>query len=67
MPIVELISSTGAVTVASVTFNSSSSLTATTNLLRLICRVENNDGGAVRSSSAILNVSIAPNWSTRNT
>jgi hypothetical protein len=67
VPKVELISSTGAVTVASaVTFNSSSSLTVTTNLSagNYFVRVENNDGGAVRSSSAILAVSIAPNWST---
>ena len=67
VPKVELISSTGAVTVASaVTFNSSSSLTVTTNLTAgsYFVRVENNDGGAVRSSSAILAVSIAPNWST---
>ena len=67
VPKVELISSTGAVTVASaVTFNNSSSLTVTTNLAAgsYFVRVENNDGGAVRSSSAILNVSIAPNWST---
>ena len=67
VPIVELISSTGAVTVASaVTFNSATSLTVTTNLSAgsYFVRVENNDGGAVRSSSAILSVSIAPNWST---
>ena len=67
VPIVELISSTGAVTRASaVTFNNSTSLTVTTNLSAgsYFVRVENNDGGAVRSSSAILSVSIAPNWST---
>jgi len=67
IPIVELISSTGAITRASaVTFNSSSSLTVTTNLAAgsYFVRVENNDGGAVRSSSAILAVSAAPNWST---
>jgi hypothetical protein len=67
VPIVELISSTGAITRASaVTFNSSSSLTVTTNLAAgsYFVRVENNDGGAVRSSSAILAVSAAPNWST---
>ena len=67
VPKVELISSTGAVTVASaVTFNSSSSLTVTTNLAAgsYFVRVENNDGGAVRSSSAILAVSNAPVWST---
>ena len=67
VPIVELISSTGAVTVASaVTFNSATSLTVTTNLAAgsYFVRVENNDGGAVRSSTAILSSSIAPNWST---
>ena len=67
VPIVELISSTGAITRASaVTFNNATSLTVTTNLAagNYFVRVENNDGGAVRSSSAILNASIAPNWST---
>ena len=57
VPIVELISSTGAITRASaVTFNNSTSLTVTTNLQvgSYFVRVENNDGGAVRSSSAIL-------------
>ena len=45
VPIVELISSTGAVTVASaVTFNSATSLTVTTNLAagNYFVRVENN-------------------------
>ena len=67
VPIVELISSTGAITRASaVTFNNSTSLTITTNLAagNYFVRVENNDGGAVRSSSAILAVSNAPTWST---
>ena len=67
VPIVELISSTGAITRASaVTFNSATSLTVTTNLAAgsYFVRVENNDGGAVRSSSAILVASAAPNWST---
>ena len=67
VPIVELISSTGAITRASaVTFNNSTSLTVTTNLAvgSYFVRVENNDGGAVRSSSAILAVSAAPTWST---
>ena len=67
VPIVELISSTGAITRASaVTFNNSTSLTVTTNLSAgsYFVRVENNDGGAVRSSSAILAVSAAPTWST---
>jgi len=67
VPIVELISSTGAITRASaVTFNNATSLTVTTNLAvgSYFVRVENNDGGAVRSSSAILAVSNAPVWST---
>ena len=67
VPIVELISSTGAITRASaVTFNNATSLTVTTNLAAgsYFVRVENNDGGAVRSSSAILNVSAAPVWQT---
>ena len=67
VPIVELISSTGAITRASaVTFNSATSLTVTANLSagNYFVRVENNDGGAVRSSTAILTASIAPNWST---
>ena len=67
VPIVELISSTGAITRASaVTFNNATSLTVTTNLSAgsYFVRVENNDGGAVRSSSAILTVSSAPTWST---
>ena len=67
VPIVELISSTGAITRASaVTFNNSTSLTVTTNLSAgsYFVRVENNDGGAVRSSSTILAVSNAPVWST---
>ena len=67
VPKVELISSTGAITVASsVTFNSSTSLTVGTNLAagNYFVRVENNDGGAVRSSSAILAASVAPVWQT---
>ena len=67
VPKVELISSTGAVTVASaVTYNNATSLTVTTNLSagNYFVRVENNDGNAARSSSAILAVSLAPVWST---
>ena len=67
VPIVELISSTGAITRASsVTFNSATSLTVGTNLAAgsYFVRVENNDGNAVRSSSAILSSSNAPNWVT---
>ena len=67
VPKVELISSTGAVTVASaVTYNNGTSLTVTTNLSagNYFVRIENNDGNAVRSSSAILAASVAPVWST---
>ena len=67
VPIVELISSTGAVTVASaVTFNNATSLTVSTSLSvgTYYVRVENPNGEAVRSSSAILAVSNAPTWST---
>ena len=67
IPIVELIGTDGSVTVAStVTFNSSSSLTVSTNLSAgsYYVRIENNDGGAVRSSTTILSVSNAPVWQT---
>ena len=67
VPIVEAISSTGAITRASaVTFTSSTSIDATFNLSAgsYFLRVENNDGNAVRTSSAILSVSTAPSWTT---
>ena len=67
VPIVEAISSTGAITRATaVTFTSASSINATFNLSvgSYFLRVENNDGNAVRTSSAILNVSTAPSWTT---
>ena len=68
VPIVEAInSSTGAITRASaVTFTSSSSINATFNLAsaNYFIRVENNDGNAVRSSSAILSASASPTFST---
>ena len=68
VPIVEAInSSTGAITRASaVTFTSSSSLNATFTLASAsyFIRVENNDGNAVRSSSAILSASASPTFST---
>ena len=67
VPIVEAISSTGAITRASaVTFTSATSINATFNLSAgsYFLRVENNDGNAVRTSSAILNVSTAPSWTT---
>ena len=67
VPIVEAISSTGAVTRASaVSFTSASSIDATFNLSggSYHIRVENNDGGAVRTTNAILTVSSAPSFST---
>ena len=67
VPIVEAISSTGVITRASaVTFTSSSSINATFTLTNgsYFLRVENNDGNAVRTSSAILSVSSAPSWTT---
>jgi len=68
VPIVEAInSSTGAITRASaVGFTNSSTLTATFTLpsASYFLRVENNDGNAVRSSSAILSASSAPAFST---
>ena len=68
VPIVEAInSSTGAITRASaVTFTSSSSINATFTLAsaNYFIRVENNDGNAVRSSSAILSASASPTFST---
>jgi hypothetical protein len=68
VPIVEAInSSTGAITRASaVTFTSATSISATFTLASAsyFIRVENNDGNAVRSSSAILSASTAPSFST---
>ena len=68
VPIVEAInSSTGAITRATaVTFTSSTSINATFNLAsaNYFIRVENNDGNAVRSSSAILSASASPTFST---
>ena len=68
VPIVEAInSSTGAITRATaVTFTSTTSISATFNLASAsyFIRVENNDGNAVRSSSAILSASAAPTFST---
>ena len=68
VPIVEAINSTGAITAAnSVTFTSSSQLVANFTLATdgtYFIRVENNDGNAVRSSSALLTVSDAPAWQT---
>ena len=68
VPIVEAInSSTGAITRASaVTFTSATSINATFTLAsaNYFIRVENNDGNAVRSSSAILSASSSPTFST---
>jgi trimeric autotransporter adhesin len=67
VPIVEFISTTGAITRASaVSFSSSVSIDATVTLSNgtYYVRVENNDGGAVRTTNAILTVSEAPTWST---
>ena len=68
VPIVEAINSTGAITAAnSITFNSSSQLVANFTLTTdgtYFIRIENNDGNAVRSGSALLTVSDAPAWQT---
>ena len=68
VPQVEAISTTGAVTAAnSITFTSATSITANFTLPvdgTYFIRVENNDGNAVRSGSAILTVSDAPTWTT---
>ena len=68
VPQVDAISSTGAVTIAnSVSFTSSTSITANFTIAvdgTYFIRVENNDGNAVRSSSALLTVSDAPGWTT---
>ncbi len=68
VPIVEAInSSTGAITRATaVTFTNATSLNATFTLASAsyFIRVENNDGNAVRSSSAILSASASPTFST---
>ncbi len=68
VPIVEAInSSTGAITRATaVTFTSATSINATFTLAsaNYFIRVENNDGNAVRSSSAILSASASPTFST---
>jgi len=67
-PIVEAISSTGVITAAnSVTFSSATSIVANFTIATdatYFIRVENNDGNAVRSGSAILTVSDAPAWTT---
>ena len=68
VPTVEAISSTGAITRAdTVSFTSSTTIVANFTLATdgtYFIRVENNDGNAVRSSSALLTVSDAPGWTT---
>ena len=68
VPTVEAISSTGLITRAnSVTFSSATSIVANFTLATdgtYFIRVENNDGNAVRSGSALLTVSDAPGWTT---
>jgi len=68
VPTVDAISTTGAITPAnSVTYTSATSITANFTLGTdgtYYLRVENSDGNAVRSSSALLTVSDAPAWTT---
>ena len=68
IPVVEAISTTGAIVVAdSVTFTSATSITATFTLPidgTYYVRVENNNGLAIRTSSADLTVSDLPLWVT---
>jgi len=68
VPTVEAISSTGVITRAdTVTYTSATSIAAQFTLATdgtYFIRVENNDGNAVRSGSAILTVSDLPSWTT---
>ena len=68
VPQVEAINSTGAITSAdSVSFTSATTIVATFTLPvdgTYFLRIENNDGNAVRSSTALLTVSDAPAWVT---
>ena len=68
IPVVEAISTTGAIVVAdSVTFTSAASITATFTLPidgTYYVRVENSNGLAVRTSTADLTVSDLPLWTT---
>jgi len=68
VPQVEAISSTGAITAAdSITYTSATQVVATFTLPTdgtYFLRVENNDGNAARSGSALLNVSDEPAWVT---
>ena len=68
VPQVEAINSTGAIVAAdSITYTSATQIVATFTLPvdgTYYLRVENNDGNAVRSGSALLTVSDAPAWTT---
>ena len=68
VPIVEAINTSGAIFEAdSVSFTSATTLVANFTLATdgtYFIRVENNDGNAVRSGSALLTVSDAPAWQT---
>ena len=68
VPYVDAINSSGAIVVAdSVSYASATSITATFTLPvdgTYFLRVENPDGNAVRSSTALLTVSDAPAWVT---
>ena len=68
VPQVEAINSTGAIIAAdSITYTSATQIVATFTLATdgtYFLRVENNDGNAVRSSTALLTVSDAPAWVT---
>ena len=68
VPYVEAVSSTGTIIQAnSVTYNSSISITANFTITTdgtYYIRVENPNGAAVRSSTALLTVSDAPTWTT---
>ena len=67
-PSVQMVASDGDITAASsITRNSATSITATfshSTLASYFIRVENKDGTAVRSGSALLSVSDAPAWQT---
>ena len=68
LPYVDAINTSGAIVVAdSITYTSATSITATFTLAvdgTYFLRIENPDGNAVRSSTAILTVSDAPAWVT---
>ena len=68
IPRVDAVSSTGVITPAnSVSFTNATTLVANFTLTTdgtYFIRIENNDGGAVRSANADLTVSDAPVWTT---